>query len=270
MITKISPGRGTLRFDLREIWSHRELLYFLTRRDISVRYKQTAIGVLWAILQPVIATAVFTLIFSTFARFETDGTPYPLFALSGMMIWLFVHTSVTLASNSFTNNTNLVTKVYFPRLIVPIAAVFAGFFDLFFSFGILVLMMIYYGTAVTVSILLAPVFLLLAVILSSAFGILFSALNVRFRDVKFAVPFFLQIWMIASPLFYPIDLLSEGWQKVFALNPLVGIVEGYRSALLGTPFDLPLIAISVISLMVILLIALFVFNKMEDDFADVI
>lgn len=269
-VTYIKPKKSWLSLDLKEIWAYRELLYFLTWRDVKIRYKQTAIGVLWVILQPVITTAIFTVLFSNFARFETKDVPYPLFALSGLMIWLFVHTAITMASNSFISNTNLVTKVYFPRLIVPFAATLAGIIDLAFSLGILVMLMIYYGTALTWQIFFAPVFLILAIIQTVAFGTLFSALNVRFRDVKFALPFALQVWMIASPVFYPSSILSEKWRLIFALNPLVGILEGFRAALFGNEFDWQVIGISSVSILVLVLISLFVFKRMEDDFADLI
>lgn len=269
-ITYIKPKKSWLSLDLREIWTYRELLYFLTWRDVKIRYKQTAIGVLWVILQPIITTAIFTVLFSNFARFETKDVPYPLFALSGLMIWLFVHTSITMASNSFVSNTNLVTKVYFPRLIVPFAATLAGITDLFFSLIILVVLMIYYGTAPTLQILLAPLFLILAIVQTVAFGTLFSALNVRFRDVKFALPFALQVWMIVSPIFYSSSMLSEKWRLIFAVNPLVGILEGFRAALFGTSFDWQVIGVSCASILILVLLSLFVFKRMEDDFADLI
>lgn len=269
-VTEIRPGGFVASLDLGEIWKYRELLYFLTLRDIKIRYKQTLIGVAWAILQPVLTTAIFTIIFSTFARFDTGNIPYPLFALSGLIIWLYVHTSISLASNSFVNNTSLVTKVYFPRLIVPFAAALATLFDLLFGFGILIVLMFYFGTGPTANIVLAPIFISLALLLAVAFGTLFSALNVRFRDVKFALPFMLQVWMIASPIFYPADLLSMKWKLVFALNPLTGILDGFRSALFGAPFDWDLIGVSCASLAALTLLSLFVFKKMEDKFADVI
>jgi lipopolysaccharide transport system permease protein len=268
--TYIKPSRSWVSFDLKDLWTYRELLYFLAWRDVKIRYKQTAIGVLWAILQPVLTTAIFTILFSNFARFETKDVPYPLFALSGLMIWLFVHTSITMASNSFVGNVNLVTKVYFPRLIVPIAATLAGLVDLIFSLAILIILMIYYGVELTWQIALAPVFLLLAITQTIAFGTLFSALNVRFRDVKFALPFILQIWMIVSPIFYPTSILSDKWLIVFAVNPLTGILDGFRSALFGTPFNWRIIGVSFVSIVVLLVISLLIFKRMEDDFADLI
>jgi lipopolysaccharide transport system permease protein len=256
--------------NLRELWAYRELLYFLTLRDIKIRYKQTAIGVAWAILQPVVTTAIFTLLFSTWARFETGDVPYPLFALSALAIWLFTHGSITIASGSFISNTNLVTKVYFPRLIVPLAATLAGLFDLLFSVGVLAAVMVYYRTPLTLNLFMAPVFILLAFIQAAAFGTLLSAMNVRFRDVKFALPFLLQVWMIASPIFYPVGLLPQKWRYVYAINPLTGIIDGFRSSLFGLPFDWQIIGISAGSILVLCVVSLFIFKRMEDDFADVI
>ena len=269
-ITRIEPRKALFALNLRELWAYRELLYFLTWRDVKIRYKQTAIGVAWAILQPVVTTAIFTLLFSTWARFDTGDVPYPLFALSGLVIWLFTNSSITIASGSFVSNANLVTKVYFPRLIVPLAATLAGLFDLIFSLSILVVLMVYYGIAPTMHLAFAPLFIVLAFVLTAAFGTLLSALNVRFRDVKFALPFFLQVWMIASPIFYPAGLLPEKWRLVFALNPLVGIIDCFRSSLFGVPFNWPIVGISCLSILVLCLLSLFVFKRMEDDFADVI
>lgn len=269
-ITLIKPGGRWFELNLAEIWAYRELLYFLTWRDLKIRYKQTAIGIAWAVLQPVVTTALFTVLFSSFARFDTNDVPYPLFALSGLIIWLFVHTAISMASTSFVNNTNLVTKVYFPRLIVPVAATLATLFDLIFGIGLLILLMLYFGAAVTMLIFLAPVFVVLAFVQAAAFGTLFSALNVRFRDVKFALPFLLQVWMIASPIFYPTSILTEKWKLFFAINPLTGILEGFRGSLLGTPIDWRVIGISCVSLIILTLFSLFVFKRMEADFADII
>jgi lipopolysaccharide transport system permease protein len=272
-ITIIKPTASRFGFDaayLKDLWAHRELLFFLTWRDIKVRYKQTAIGILWAVLQPALTTIVFTILFGIFARFDTAEIPYPLFALSGLAIWLFVHTSISMASTSFVNNTNMVTKVYFPRLIVPVSATLASMLDLVFSFAMLLLLMLWFSTAVSLSVIFAPIFLVMAVILAVAVGTLFSALNVRFRDVKFALPFLLQVWMIASPIFYPSTIVPERWRWVFGFNPLTGIIEGFRSSIFGSPFDITLIATSMASLAVIVIGSLFIFTTLEDDFADVI
>lgn len=269
-VTKIKPSGSWIHLDLKELVLHRELLYFLTLRDIKIRYKQTVIGIAWAVLQPVLTMAIFTVIFSKFAQFDTGNIPYPLLALSGLIIWLFIQNSTTMASNSFVSNTNLVTKVYFPRIILPASAALAGLVDLAVSFVILILFMAYYRTVLTWQIFLAPVFLFLAIVLTISFGTLFSALNVRFRDVKFALPFMLQVWMIASPVFYPSSILVEKWRIIFAINPLTGILEGFRSALFGTPFDWPVIGIAVAFVVCIALLSLFIFKWMEDDFADIV
>lgn len=269
-ITYIRPANAWASLNPRELWAYRELLYFLTWRDLKVRYKQAAIGIAWAILQPLVTTAIFTVIFSAFARFDTGSIPYPLFALTGSMIWLYVYSSVTMASTGFTGNANLVTKVYFPRLIVPAAAALAGILDLLISFAILILMMAYFKVGVTANVFLAPIFIALALILTASVGVLFSALNVKYRDVKFILPFVLQIWMIASPIFYPASLLTEKWRLVFAVNPLVGIIEGFRASVFGGDLDWTMIGISCASLLVIVIISLTVFKRMEDDFADLI
>ena len=269
-ITRIKPGGAWLDLNLKDFWVYRELLYFLAWRDVKVRYKQTAIGVVWAVLQPVLTTAIFTVIFSQVARFDAPGVAYPLYALSGLLLWLFVFNSVTFASNSLVGNTNLVTKIYFPRLIVPVAATLAGLADLLLGFVILLLLMLFYGVAWSWQILLAPIFVALTVALALSFGTLFAALNVRFRDVKFALPFVLQIWMFLSPVFYPLEILSEKARAVLAFNPLTGILQGFRASLFGGAFDWFAIGVSAALIGVLMVIAVFVFKKMEDDFADLI
>jgi len=269
-MTRILPRGAFSVQGLTEIWAYRELLYFLTLRDIKVRYKQTLIGVAWAILQPVVSTVIFSLIFTGWARFETGDTPYPLFAMCGLTLWLFNQNAVSISSSSFVNNTNFVTKVYFPRLIVPLASTFAALFDLLFSIAVLAVMMAYYRVAPSASAVAAPLFLLIALVSAAAMGILLSALNVRFRDVKFAVPFLLQVWMIASPVFYPASMISAKWRLVFAVNPMTGVVEGFRAALFGMPFDWAVIGVSAASTLALLIISLIIFGRMEDDFADII
>jgi len=273
-ITLIKPSGSWLNLDLKDFWTYRELLYFLTWRDVKVRYKQTAIGVLWAILQPVLTTVIFTVIFSTLARFESQTVPYPLFALSGFLIWLFVFNAISFAAGSLVGNTNLVTKIYFPRLIVPISATLSGLFDLLFSFAVLAVLMIYYlsqnALMLSWQIVFAPVFIFLTIILTVSLGTLFSALNVRFRDVKFALPFALQVWMFASPIFYPPEILSEKARFVLAFNPLTGILQGFRASLFGGNFDWFAIGVSAAMTIVLMLVSLFVFKRMEDDFADLI
>lgn len=269
-VVKIKPDDSRLNLDLKDLWTYRELLYFLILRDVKVRYKQTAIGVLWAILQPVLTTAIFTVIFSQFARFDSLQIPYPLFALSGLLLWLFVNASITTASNSLVGNANLVTKIFFPRLIVPFAATLAGLIDLILGLLLLAGLMVYYGVGLSRQILFAPLFVVLAIMLALSFGTLFAALNVRFRDVKFALPFALQIWMFLSPVFYPASVLSERWRVLFAFNPLTGILEGFRAALFGGEFDWFAVGASVVSTFVLMFLSLFAFKRMEDDFADLI
>lgn len=269
-VTVIEPRRSRFVLNLPELWAGRDLLRLLTLRDLQVRYKQTLIGVAWALLQPLVTTAIFTIIFSTFGRLDTGRVPYPAFVLAGLSIWLFIYAAVTIASASFVNNSNLVTKVYFPRLLVPISATLALVLDLAVSLALLAVLTIYYRIEPTASLLLAPVFVLLAVLLALFLGILLSALTVRFRDVKFVLPFMLQIWMIATPVFYPLTMIPEKWQLVFAINPLTGLLSGFRSSLFGEPFNWPVIAVSLLTIAVMSLVSIAVFRGMEDDFADVI
>lgn len=268
--TRIEPDRSWLNLDLAEIWKYRELLYFLTWRDFKVRYKQTAIGVLWAILQPALTTLIFAAIFSQVVRFDAPGVAYPVFVLSGLLIWLFVFNAVNFASNSLVGNSNLVTKIYFPRLIVPTAATLASVVDLVPGFAMLVLLMLIYGAPFSSQIVLAPVFIFMAIVLALSLGCLLAALNVRFRDVKFALPFALQVWMFASPIFYPLEIVSAKARLIFALNPLTGILNGFRAAMFGTEFDWAAIGLSAIVTLGLLIVAITVFKRMEDDFADLI
>lgn len=267
-ITEITPRSRWLEIRPAELWSYRELLYFLAWRDVKIRYKQTFIGVAWAVLQPALTTIIFTVIFGSWVRVDTGDVPYPVFALSGLLIWFFVFSSVTFASNSFVGHSNLVTKVYFPRLLVPVAAILAGVFDLVIGLAMLAIVMVYYRLGLGVSSLAAPLFVILSIIMANALGVLLSALNVRYRDVRFALPFVLQVWMVASPVFYPAALVADRLRLVFAVNPLVGILSGFRSALFATPFDWPVIYVSAASTFVLAIVALFVFQRMEDSFAD--
>lgn len=268
LTSRIEPGRSWLSLDLKDIWTYRELLYLLTWRDIKVRYKQTAIGVLWAVLQPALTTTVFAVLFSRVGRFDTPGVPYSDFVLSGILIWLFVFNAVTFASNSLVGNSTLVTKVYFPRLIVPLAATLSALVDLAPGFLMLIGLMLLHGTPLSIQIFFAPLFVALAVVMTLSLGCLFAALNVRFRDVKFALPFALQVWMFASPVFYPTNIVSERVGAVLALNPLTGILQGFRASMFGGPFDWPAIGTSVAMTVALLVLALFAFKQMEDDFAD--
>lgn len=270
LVTYIKPAKKLSDLSVRDLWEYRELLYFMILRDIKVRYKQTAIGVVWAVLQPVMTTAVFAVLFASFARFESLRVPYPLLALAGVLIWVFVNNAVTAASNSLVGNSDLVTKIYFPRLIVPLSATLSGLIDLGLGFLILLGLMFYYGFGLTAQTLLAPLFLMQAIVLASSVGTLASALNVRFRDVKFALPFLLQIWMFVSPVFYPAEILSDKLRLLLSFNPLTGILEGFRASLFGSEFDWKIIGISAFLTVILFFAGLLVFKRMEDDFADLI
>ncbi len=269
-LVEIKPAQRWINFELRELWTYRELVYFLTWREIKIRYKQTAIGIFWAILQPVLTTIIFTAIFSQFARFDTSQVPYALFALSGLLIWLYINSAVSNASLALIANTPLVTKVYIPRVILPLSLVLTGLADLLIGLLILSCVLPFYGVGLTWQVLLAPVFIFQAILLSLAVGILFSALNVRFRDVKHALPFLLQVWMFMSPVFYPVDMLPDDWRWLFALNPLYGVLQGFRASVLGGSFHWRAIAVSMVATVLLLVFSMIVFKKMEDDFADII
>lgn len=267
----IEPSKSWVALNLQDLWKYRELLYFLTWRDVKVRYKQTALGAAWAILQPVLTTLIFTLFFGRLAGVPSDGLPYPIFAYAGLLLWTFFSNAVTNSGNSLVGNSNLITKVYFPRMIIPGAAVGAGFVDLSIAFVILVMMMVYYGVVVTWGIVMLPVLILLIMLLATGVGMLMSALNVKYRDIRFALPFLIQLWMFASPVIYPSSMVPEKWRLVLALNPLTGIIECFRSSLLGLPnFNWPALAISVIVTLVVLIYAAYAFRRMEKTFADLV
>jgi lipopolysaccharide transport system permease protein len=270
LLVEIKPGRKWLNFDLGELWTYRELVYFLTWREIKIRYKQTAIGIFWAILQPVLTTVIFTAIFSSFARFGPTPIPYAMFALSGLLIWLYVNTAVSNASASLIVNTQLVTKVYIPRLILPLAMILSGLADLLIGLLILAFAVPFYPIEIGWQVLLAPIFIIQAVFLALSVGILSSALNVRFRDVKHALPFFLQVWMFMSPVFYPVEMLPDRWRWLFSFNPLYGLLQGFRASVLGGEFHWRAIGMSMAVTLALLIFSLFVFKKMEEDFADII
>lgn len=266
----IKPERRWLNFELAEVWQYRELLYFLTLRDIQIRYKQTLVGVVWAILQPVLTTIIFTIIFTRLGGFSSADAPYPLFAMSGLLLWLFVNNSISMSSMALLVSSALVTKVYVPRVIPPMGHILSSLIDLMIGLVVLALMLVYYGIVPTPQMLLAPVFIVMTVLLVSSLGILFAGLNVLFRDVKHALPFLLQIWMFLSPIFYGPEILSENWRFVFKFNPLYGIIQGFRSSILGLPFDWPAVIYSFVISVVMLIGALLIFKNIEDSFADVI
>jgi lipopolysaccharide transport system permease protein len=253
------------------LWAHRELVYFLTWRDIKVRYKQTALGATWAILQPILTMAVFALFFGRLAKMPSDGIPYPLFAFTALVPWMFFANGLTQASNSLVYNQNLLTKVYFPRLAIPISTIIAGFLDFALAFVVLLAMVLYFGIVPTVNIVWLPLFVLLAVVTSVGVGLWTAAVNVQFRDVRYTIPFLTQFWMFATPVAYPSSLLSEPWRTVYGINPMVGVVEGFRWSLLGVnTAPGPVIALSSLVAIGLLVSGAYYFRRMERTFADVV
>jgi lipopolysaccharide transport system permease protein len=267
----IKPSNSWVALGLRDLWNYRDLLYFLSWRDVKVRYKQTVLGAAWAILQPLFATIIFTLIFGRLAGIQSDGIPYPLFSYAGLLPWTFFANSITNSSNSLVINANLITKVYFPRMIIPTATVAAGFVDFVIAFVILVGMMIYYGVALSWSILMLPVLVLMMMLIALGVGMWMSALNVKYRDVRFALPFLIQLWMFASPVIYPKSMVPPKWQWVLQLNPMTGIIEGFRTALFHHgEFDRAALATSAVIMLVVLVYSAYAFRRMEKSFADIV
>ncbi len=267
----IEPHTSWLGANLRELYAYHELLYFLTWRDVKVRYKQTLLGVAWALLQPLCMMAIFALFFGRLVGVPSDGVPYPLFAFAGLLPWTFFASAITSGGNSVVNSANLITKVYFPRLIVPTAAVAASLIDLAISFLPLIVLMIYYSITITSRLLMLPALFLLLIGIALGFAILMAALNVKYRDIRFVLPFLIQVWFFASPIIYPSTLLPARWQWVFSLNPMTGIIEGFRASLFGVKeFNWPAIAFSAVFTIALLVCATTTFKRMENSFADII
>ena len=268
---RIAPSRGWVSLKLRELWEYRELLYFLVWRDIKVRYKQTALGASWAIIQPFMTMVVFSLFFGHLARMPSDGLPYPIFTFAALVPWAFFANGLNQSSNSLVGSSNLITKVYFPRLIVPLASVFSGIVDFLVAFGVLLGMMLYYGLVPTLNILWLPLYVLLALVTSLGVGLWLSALNVEYRDVRYIIPFITQFWLFATPIAYPSSLLPEPWRTIYGLNPMVGVVEGFRWALLRTnTAPGAIVAVSASAAVLILISGAFYFRRMEKTFADIV
>jgi len=265
-LVRIQPSTSWSKLQPGELWAYRELLYFLVWRDVKVRYKQTVFGAAWALLQPLLLMLIFTFFFSRLAGIRTE-VPYPLFAYAGLLPWVFFAHAVTNSGYSLIVSTNLITKVYFPRLLIPMAAVAACLVDLAIAFVLLVVLMIYYQVGPHVELLLLPLAVALLTLVSFSVGSLLSALNVKYRDIRYVMPFLIQIWMFASPVIYPVP---NRWRWLLALNPLTGIIESFRAAFLGLPTDWPTIAISAAITLVLLFIAVVTFGRMERGFADVI
>jgi lipopolysaccharide transport system permease protein len=266
----VEPKKSWAWLDLRELWLHRELLYFLAWRDIKVRYKQTALGLAWAIIQPAFTMLVLTLFFGKFAGVPSDGIPYPLFAYAAVLPWIFFSNAVANSSSSIIGNANLITKVYFPRVIIPGAAVVAGIVDFAIAFAVLIGLMFFYGFGLTWRLLMLPVIFLLMVLLALGMGMMLSALNVKYRDIRYVLPFLIQLWMFITPVIYPASIVPEKWRWFMSLNPMTGIIEGIRSSLFALEFKWGEIVISGIIAGILLVCSGYVFERMESEFADIV
>ena len=270
-LTVIEPSKGWVSLRLGALWRFRELLYFLIWRDVKVRYKQTLLGAAWAILQPLLTMVVFSIFFGKLARMPSDGVPYPLFAYVALVPWTFFANGLTLASNSLVANQTLLRKVYFPRLVIPVSAVAAGLIDFGIAFVVLLGLAARYGVPLTVNMIWLPALVLLALVTALGVGLWFAALNVLYRDIQYVVPFLVQVWLYATPIVYPSSLVPERWRTLYAINPMVGVVEGFRWALLGTGTAPGLmILVSGIAAVVTLIGGMFFFRRMEKTFSDVV
>ncbi len=270
-VTIIQPSRGWISLNLGELWKYRELLYFLAWRDISVRYKQTLLGAAWAIIQPFFSMIVFSLFFGRLANIPSEGVPYPIFNYTAMLPWTYFATAITASSNSLVGSANLLSKVYFPRLVIPVASVLPALVDFCIAFVVMLGMMLYYGIAPTWNALFLPAFLLLALVTALGVGLWLSAMNVQYRDVRYAVPFLVQFWLFLSPVVYPSSLVPEQWRLLYGINPMAGVIEGFRWALLGTGDGPgPMLAVSVGAALLLLVSGAFYFRRMEKTFADVV
>lgn len=268
----IKPSKGWVSLQLRELWKYRELLYFLTWRDIKVRYKQTVIGAAWAILQPVMTMIVFSIFFGGLAKIPSDGVPYPIFSYAALVPWTFFAYGLGQASNSLVGSSNLIKKIYFPRLIIPLSSVLSGVLDFLLAFAVLIVMMLMFGIVPTVNVIWLPLLLLLAMVTSLGVGLWLSALNVEFRDIRYIIPFLTQFWMFLTPIAYPASLIENPTiRALYGLNPMTGVVEGFRWALLGTD-TAPgaVILVSSTAAVLLLITGAFYFRRMEKNFADVV
>jgi homopolymeric O-antigen transport system permease protein len=268
---RVRPATGWEGLALRELWEYRELAYFLVWRDLKVRYKQTVLGAAWAIIQPLFTMVVFSLFFGRLARMPSDGIPYPIFSYAALVPWTFFATALGQSTDSLVGSSNLIKRVYFPRLAIPIAAVLSSVVDFAIAFVVLVGMILCYGLRPTVNVLWLPLFLLLALVTALGAGLWLSALNVQFRDVRYTVPFLIQFWLFATPIVYPSSLLHQPWRTLYGLNPMAGVVEGFRWALLGTKTAPgPMLIISALAAFSLVLGGAFYFRRMEKSFADVV
>ncbi|HEX8355323.1 MAG TPA: ABC transporter permease [Pyrinomonadaceae bacterium] len=269
-LVTIEPGRAAGLVALRDLWHYRELLYFLVWRDLKVRYKQTALGVAWVVMQPLLTTVVFSVFLGMLARVPSDGAPYPVFVFAAMLPWTFFSGAVATSGNSLVGSSHLITKVYFPRVIIPMAAVGGRLVDFLVSFVVLALLLAFYGVAPTWNLLMLAPLVALVTLLSLAVGMWASAANVRYRDVAAILPVLVQLWMFASPVVYPLSMVPERWRSLYSLNPLVGVIAGFRSAALGHAFDWGALAFSAAVTLGLLAVAALSFRRMEKHFADLV
>jgi lipopolysaccharide transport system permease protein len=266
----IRPSRGWVRLHLRDLWAYRELLYFFIWRDVKVRYKQTALGAGWAILQPFLLMVVFSVFFGRLLNVQSAGVPYPVFAYTALVPWTMFANAVAQSGGSLVANQQLLTKIYFPRLLIPISATLGNVVDFVFAFVVLIGLMLYYGIAPGAAILLTPLLVLLAIVTALGVGLWLSALNVKYRDIRYVVPFLVQLWLFATPVAYSSSIVPATWKPLYDLNPMVGVVEGFRWALLGTGNLDPMFGISAIAAVLLLLSGLVYFRRTERTFADVV
>jgi lipopolysaccharide transport system permease protein len=269
VVTRLTPTKGWAPLKLGELWEYRELLYFLTWRDVKVRYKQTALGAAWAVIQPFVTMVVFSVFFGRLAGISSQGLPYPLFAFSALVPWTYFANSVIQASNSLVAHEGMLKKVFFPRLLLPMSSVAGGLVDFMIAFVVLIGMMIYYGVVPTTAVWTIPFFVLLATITALGVGLWLSALNVYYRDVRYTLPFLIQFWLFATPVIYPSSLIPERWQPLYGLNPMAGVIEGFRWALLaGSSGPNSMLVVSVASVIMLLVSGLYFFRRVERAFAD--
>jgi lipopolysaccharide transport system permease protein len=268
--THIQPSKGWVAVRLGELWKHRELLFFLTWRDFKVRYKQTVMGVSWAVIQPLLTMVVFTFIFGRMAQLDSDGLPYPLFSFAALVPWTFFVYALNQASNSLVSSANIIKKVYFPRIALPLATVFSGLVDLAIAFLVLFVLMAIYRFPPSSNVIWLPMFVLMAFAATVGISLWLSAMNVLFRDVRYAIPFLTQIWFFLTPIAYSSSIIDEPWRTLYGLNPMAGVVEGIRWSLLGAPASASMILVSSLSATFLLITGAFYFSRMEKTFADVV
>lgn len=268
MVTIIKPSKGWMPINLHELWEFRDLLYFFTWRDIKVRYKQTVLGFAWALIQPFFAMIVFTIFFGNLAKIPSDGIPYPIFSYAALLPWTLFSEGIIRSTNSMVANSNIIQKVYFPRLALPISSILSPLVDFIIAFTILIGMMFFYGIMPTINVILLPFFIIMAVITALGIGLWTSALNIKFRDVQYVIPFMIQLLLFASPVVYPVSMIPGPYQIIYGLNPMAGVIEGFRWAILGTAAPGSVILVSAIISIALLISGAFFFRRTEKTFAD--